>query len=254
MKAWWRAMRAERLKLKHTLALWMVLLAPLAIALLVILQFTAVAHHLHRHVATPAQAWYSLAKGMFGLWCLLMLPLFVTLETALLAGLEHGGNQWKHLLALPLPRSAHYLGKLGTAMVMVLCAYLILLALVPVAGWVLTYTAPTWGIAGAPVLAPLAWPIAGSFVACLLMTSLQMWIALRWRSFTVVVSIGFVATVAGFLIGRSDTYGKFFPWSLPLQAFGEHGHNPAIAVSLGVAGGVVVGALGLFDFLRRDSP
>lgn len=253
MNAWWRAFRAERLKLKHTLAPWIVVITPLAIALLVILQFTVVAQHLHHHAATPAAAWYSLAKTMFGLWCLLMLPLFVTLETALLAGLEHGNEQWKHLQALPLHRSAHYLGKWSAAIAMVLCAYVILLALVPVAGWILTVTAPTWGIAGPPAFASLAGPIAGSFAACLLMTAVQLWIALRWRSFTVVMSVGFVATVAGFLIGRSDTYGKFFPWSMPLQAFGKHGHNAEIAVLIGVVGGLVVGALGLYDFLRRDS-
>jgi hypothetical protein len=254
MNAWVRALRAETLKLKHTLALWMVLLAPLAVACLVVLQFTVVAHHLagHHASAAPAKAWRSLGRSMFGFWCLMMLPLFVTLETALLAELEHGNAQWKHLQALPLPRRVHFLGKWGMAVLMVLCSYLFLFALVPVAGWVLMYTGPALGIAGSPALASLAGPVAGSFAACLLITALQTWIALRWRSFTVVVSVGIVATVCGLLVSRSDTYGKFFPWSMPFQAFSETGHNAAIAIGIGMAGGLIVAALGLFDFLRRD--
>ncbi len=255
MNAWLRAIWAETLKLKHTLAGWMVLLAPLAVAGLIVLQFTAVAHHLEGHhamPATPAKAWYSLGKSMFGFWCLMMLPLFVTLETALLAGVEHGNAQWKHLQALPLPRSAHFLGKWSMSVLMVLCSYAFLFALVPVAGWVLMYTAPVFGIAGPPRLGPIVGPVAGSLAACLLLTALQTWIALRWRSFTVVVSVGIVATVCGMLVGRSDTYGKFFPWSMPLQAFSDSAHNASIAVGVGVAGGLFVGALGLADYLRRD--
>ena len=49
----------------------------------------------------PAAAWLMFARASSVLWVFLMLPLFVTLESALLAGLEHGERQWKHLLALP---------------------------------------------------------------------------------------------------------------------------------------------------------
>ncbi len=252
--AWWRALRAESLKLRHTLALRMVVLSPLAIAVLTVLQFAFVARRMPPGpAAPPAAAWHSLGESVFGLWCLLMLPLFVTLETALLAGLEHNNGQWKHLEALPVPRRAHYLGKATVATLMVACAYLILFALVPLSGWALEWVAPALGIAGMPVLAPLVVPVIGSFIACLLMTSLQMWIALRWKSFTVAVSVGIVATMIGFILGRSDSYGMFYPWSMPLQAFSETGNNASIAIGLGLFGGALVAALGLHDFLRRDN-
>jgi hypothetical protein len=43
------------------------------------------------------------------LWATLMMPLFITIETALIAGLEHSENQWKNLLAFPIPRWTIYI-------------------------------------------------------------------------------------------------------------------------------------------------
>src|SRR5215472_16182717 len=96
------ATRMEVLKLRRTLALWAALLVPLA----VILMTTAL--NLSRAKGTrfdPDQpnGWDSLMLDLvLFLWCLIGLPLFVSLETALLAGLEHRENTWKHLFALPI--------------------------------------------------------------------------------------------------------------------------------------------------------
>ncbi|MGH8124906.1 MAG: hypothetical protein ACREPK_03540, partial [Rhodanobacteraceae bacterium] len=90
MTAWLRAFNAERLKLKNTLALWVVLVCPLAVAALVMLVSLGHAHHMPAgaHRITPTEAWYGLGQRMFLIWCVLMLPLFVTLQTALLAAME----------------------------------------------------------------------------------------------------------------------------------------------------------------------
>lgn len=253
MNTWLRAQRAEMLKLKGTFGLWLVLLMPLAVAILI----TLTSGHPAPHTKTSpdviaAKVWLGLGDHMFFLWTLLMAPLFVTLQTAWLAGLEDNNQQWKYLLALPVPRGTHYLAKLTTMVAMLLCAYLLLLALVRPAGWILMIVAPKAGFAGLPPLSMLVVPAACSLAASLLLVALQTWLALRWHSFSVAISVGFVATIAGFLLARSR-YGKFFPWSMPAQPFMGHGKDMMIAVSLGVIGGLVVGVLGLYDFLRRDS-
>lgn len=253
MNAWMRALRAELLKLKNTLALWMVLASPLTIAALLVLEMILIAHRspASATTVTPAIAWQGLGTAMFSLWCLIMLPLFVTLQTALLAGLEHGNNQWKHLLALPIPRSAHYLAKLTILVLMVVCAYLILLCLTPVAGWILMYAVPSSGLTGTPILGSLIRPILASLAASFLIMSAQTWIALRWPSFTIAVSVGIIATVIGLIAGQSH-FGMYFPWTLPVQAFAGDGSPALAAVYFGLVGGCVVGILGLIDFLRRD--
>lgn len=251
MSAWWRALRAESLKLKHTLALWMVLVLPLTVAAL-----TVLGGSLHASVPSlpiaPVMAWQKLESSLFLLWCLLMVPLFVTLETALLAGLEHGNEQWKHLLALPVPAAVHYLAKLFMMVLIVLAAYVLLCILILPAGWVLMLTAPGRGLAGLPPLGTLLQLPAASFGASLLIVALQTWIALRWRSFTLAVSVGIVGTVVGFIVGQSR-FGTYFPWTLPGEMF-LRGGNPHLALALGLGGGVLVAVLGLVDFLRRESP
>lgn len=253
MSTWLRAQRAEVLKLKGTFGLWLVLLMPLAVAVLITLN----SGHPAPQGKAPADVvsanvWLGLGRHMFFLWTVLMAPLFVTLQAAWLAGIEDNNQQWKYLMALPVPRSIHYLVKLTTVAAMMLCAYLLLLALISLAGWILMIVAPKAGFAGLPPLGLLLEPAACSFAASLLLVALQSWIALRWHSFSVAISVGVVATIAGFLLTNSR-YGKFFPWSMPAQAFLRHGSGMMMTVWVGVIGGLVVGLLGLYDFLRRDS-
>ena len=118
MSALMRALTAESLKLRGTLALWMCLIAPATVVGLAVLQ-VAFADLADKAPQPPAAAWRGLATGMMSLWAFLMLPLFVTLESALLAGLEHANHRWRHLLALPLPRASHYLGKVIALLVLV---------------------------------------------------------------------------------------------------------------------------------------
>ena len=61
-------------------------------------------------------------------WTLLMMPMFVTLETSLLAGLENTGKNWKSLLALPAPRWTVYVSKLVVTISLLWAAHAVLIA------------------------------------------------------------------------------------------------------------------------------
>lgn len=251
MNALRRALSAEALKLRGTLALWMCVIAPASVVAMVVLQLTFT--EIKNPPAYPAdEAWMRFAHGVLALWTFLMLPLFVTLQAALLAGLEHANQQWKHLLALPLPRGAHYLAKLLALAAMVLLAMTLLLLLIVLGGGLLGLLQPEFGIAGAPPWTFLLTRIPAIFAAALLIIAMHNWIAIRWRSFTVAVSIGMTATVAGFLIGQSKNFGHLYPWSLPLQVLAGDGGRLQYAVLAGLLGGALVAALGLADFLRRE--
>lgn len=245
-----RALSAETLKLRRTLALWMCLIAPATVVVLLVLQMT-----FSRGPATQPSAeaaWLMFAHGVLGIWCFLMLPLFVTLQSALLAGLEHGENQWKHLLALPLPRHVHYLAKWFALVALLLAAFVVLCLLVPIGGWALDLVKPGFGIAGPPPWQMLLRTSAAAYAASLLIVSLHTWIALRWRSFTIAVAVGMSATVCGFLIGQSERFGHSYPWSMPVQVLAREGQYLELVVVTGVAGGLIVAMLGLIDFARRD--
>lgn len=252
MSALMRALSAEALKLKGTLALWMCLVAPAVVTVLFVLQFAARSSSTAPVAPDPAQAWQVFGQSVLGLWAFLMLPLFVTLEAALLAGLEHADRQWKHLLALPLPRGAHYLAKLAALAALVGLAFLALVALVPVGGYALMLLKPEFGIGGPPPWAFLLRSVALCYLASLLVVALQLWISVRWRSFTIAVSVGMSATVMGFLIGQSERYGHWYPWSMPMQVFGGKGQWVEFVLVASLAGGLVVALLGLADFRRRE--
>ncbi|MEO8028105.1 MAG: ABC transporter permease, partial [Bryobacteraceae bacterium] len=103
-----RVLRTEFLKLKRTLALWMVVVAPVVV---VLLQFL-VGYKGGERLSQGNDAWPAIVRNSVALWTILMMPLFVTLETSLLAGLEHTDKNWKTLLALPAPRWTIYASKL----------------------------------------------------------------------------------------------------------------------------------------------
>lgn len=246
-----RALSAEALKLRGTLALWMCLIAPAVVVVLYVLQIS-VSRIPAGFGADPARAWQGFSQSVLGLWAFLMLPLFVTLESALLAGLEHGDRQWKHLLALPLPRDAHYLAKLAALAALVAAAFLALLALVPLGAMALMLLKPAFGLAGGPPWAYLLKGLGACYLATLLIVALHTWIAVRWASFTVAVSVGMSATVMGFLIGQSERFGHWYPWSMPMQVLAGKGQWIEFVMVGGVLGGLAVALLGLLDFRRRE--
>ena len=149
MNALLRALAAERIKLRHTLAAGMVVLAPSVVLVLTVLQLSLSTMH-GRPAGSGGEAWLHFASGLFVLWSFLMLPLFVTLQAALLGNMEHANHTWKHLLALPLPRWSHYAAKLCVLAAMVMLSTALLAGLAPLAGWVVMHTQPAYGLAGPP--------------------------------------------------------------------------------------------------------
>ncbi len=122
-----RALNAETLKLKRTLAVWLALFAPLGIAALTVLLYVQRADDMINEKVT---AWYGFVQQNAALWLLLMLPLFVTLETALLTQMEHGHQTWKQLYALPLPRWAVYAAKQFATLIVIGLSQVIMGALI----------------------------------------------------------------------------------------------------------------------------
>jgi hypothetical protein len=198
-----RSTRVEVLKLRRTLALWASLLVPLA----VIAMTTAM--NLSRATGTrfdPDQpnSWESLMLDLvLFLWCLVGLAPFVSLETALLAGLEHRENAWKHLFAFPIPRWTIYVPKLVLAFALVCLSSLVLAVGTGLEGLVILALRPDLGLRQ-----PIPWGLillrSFSFVpAVLLMLAVQTWVAIRWRSFTIAKGLGIGSTVVGIMLLRS---------------------------------------------------
>jgi hypothetical protein len=174
----------------------------------------------------------------------------VTLEAALACGLEHSERQWKHLFALPIPRPALYAAKLLTVNGLTLSSTLVACALVALTGWTLTLWYPAVAHAGPPPIASIVGKALLCWLAAGLVTSIHVWIAIRWPSFTVAAGAGVAGTFFA-LFAASAKAAPYYPWLLPVNAVASPDRLP-VALALGIGGGLVVAVLGGIDFARRE--
>jgi hypothetical protein len=248
VRSLYRALSAETLRLKRTLALAMVVVAPLFVVVVyaLLLQQTAASRSL------DGVPWSDLLGGTTELWFLLMLPLYVALQTALLAHIEHTQQTWKHTFALPIPRWAVYCAKFLMALALLAVSSVVLgVGAIP-AGASLRAVDPSIGLAG-----PLPWGESMHlamqvFLISWLLVALHGWVALRWSSVVVALGFGIVGMVAGALSRESPRWSPWIPWALPQSVIAGEPSRLWLALGLGALGGCAVMALAVWDLSRRE--
>jgi hypothetical protein len=249
--AFLRVLSAEWLKTKRTLALWLVPIAPLVIiGMQLAIELRSRAYPQQQD---PETAWASYGQQIVFLWAIMMLPLFITLETALLSSLEHNNQQWKHLFALPVPRGAVYLAKQVSGMVLIGLSTAVLYVYLVLGGLALRVLAPGLGFE-----APVPWLMflkyaAVTYLASWLILSIHTWVGLRWHSFVVASAVGIFAMVIAVFLFESD-YSGWYPWTLPgLVTFGlRDGILPLAGLATGCLGGIAAALVGGWEVIRRD--
>jgi hypothetical protein len=248
MRQFGRVLAAEWLKLRRTLAFRLAVIAPL---LIVLLQFTVELARGQKlaHEEDPLRGF---AQGILTFWTIILLPFCAALEAALLAALEHQGDNWKHLLALAIPRIFVFAAKWIAAAGLLLLSSLVLLAACCAATGLLREVRPGWSPAPLPVMM-IARGVLLSLCATNLLLSLQMWISLRWRGFIPGLATGVIALVVNIIILPGGMFAaNFFPWSLPAVAMAPVSPHRALGVAWGLCGGIVLGATACWDLSRRE--
>lgn len=250
----WRVMRAERLKLKRTFALKMAVLAPVVVTLL-LLFITSQAPFSMLRRGNSGNEWTALARVTFFFWGLLMLPLYITIQATLVAGVDHAENQWKALLARPVPRWTYYVAKLVLVMALVLFGTLVLVAGIVGTGVILPHLQTEVKFAS-PVPAAIFREAAQITGLMFLALTIQHWVSMRYRSFAVAGGFGVVAMVTGYaMVPASQPIGgptQYFPWALPMMVLATWHPNVDAALWASAAGGCLVTVLGCLEFSRRD--
>lgn len=239
-----RALHAELLKLKRTLAFRVIFVLPLLVA---ILQFFIVL----RTKKFPADfdLWHTIGTSSFQIWAVFMMPLLIALETALLNGIEHSDRQWKHMFALPVQRHAVYVSKVIVAQVLIFISTCVLSLLTVVAGIIATHLRPELANTG-PI--PFGWFAKYTtlvWAASWLIIAIHTWVATRWSGFPIPLGAGIGGTFFA-LFAASASVGKYYPWLLPMNLFIDGRFKAALV--LGIAGGIVATLVGCLEFVRRD--
>jgi ABC-2 type transport system permease protein len=243
-----RVLSTECLKLKRTLALWMVLVAPLVT---VLLGFVVAYKNAPVLVRDGKDAWTPLVGQSIRAWTLLMMPLFVTLETALLAGLEHTGKNWKSLLALPAPRWTVYISKLVVTIALLWAAHAVLIGGTIGSALLQKQLHPALNLGQMP-LSPFVVPMATISVSTLLAVAIQHWVSLRWSSHSVAMGFGMCAMFIGVFAAQSQDVGPWFPWSLPIRAVMGGAAGADRITMVAVVGAIVAAGAGCREFVRRE--
>ena len=251
MKSLGRALSAEVLKLKRTLALWLAVGYP--VPLLTLLAFTFILRPAVYLGVAPQQRWATYTSFAFvgQLWAFLMLGLLVTIETTLLAGLEHSDKEWKYLFALPIPRWSVYMAKVVVGMGLVGMSSLVLWAGILLIPLLAGFVRPAIAFAG-----PVPWLVVLSqlglvYLAAWLMIALQTWVSVRWSNFVVGIGVGITAVIVGVILSDGQSYGfvHYYPWLFPFFALSSSTQSPVI---LGVLGGLTFSVIGCWEMTRRD--
>jgi hypothetical protein len=250
-----RVLHTEWLKMKRTIALKMVVLAPVIVVVLVFLMAANAPFSTIRRGGAGG-AWAGLTQVTFLFWAALMMPLYIVLEAALVAGLDHSENQWKSLLARPVPRWTWYIAKLIVVVTMLAASTVILYCGIFIAGAMLPHLQPelTFGL-------PVPWasilkPGAQIAVLAFLSVAIQHWVSMRWRSFSVAIGAGIVAMVVGYVASvatfRNPDWPQYFPGALPMLVLSRHPQDIEMALWVSVVVGLVVAVAGCLDFCRRE--
>ena len=240
----WRALQAEVLKLKRTIAFRVIFVMPFFVALL---QFFVIWKT--KKLPADFNLWQTHATNSLQIWAVFMMPLLITLVTALLNGIEHSDKQWKHLFALPVPRHAVYFSKLIVAQGLTLVSTFVLALLTVIVGIVGTQMRPEFAHVGP---APYGWIAKHAllvWLAAWLIIAIHTWISIRWSGFPIALGAGIAGTFFA-LFAAGAWIGKYYPWLLPLNIFLDGRFTSALV--LGIGGGIVAALLGCWEFVRRD--
>ncbi len=239
-----RALHAEMLKLKRTLAFRLVFAAPVPVVML-----AAVVVWEKSSENPHFDMWDTLSKVAMGSWSIFILPLLITLETALLNHIDHSDKTWKHIFALPIPRSAVYLAKLAVSHMLIALSCALLVLLLVLSGLSLINLRDGLAASGAPPIGlmikngTMVWLSSGLIIA------IHHWISIRWSAYTVSLGAGIAGTFFA-IFSSGVRLGEYFPWLLPANALSPE--RSGSALWLGIVGGVVVAAAGCLFFISRD--
>lgn len=195
--------------------------------------------------------WRRLIEESVAMWAFFVLPMTVTALTVLVAQMEHGPRMWNHLLTLPQPRWAVFAAKAAVVMLLTAATSAILVVALLGAAALADWAAPKTALTGAPPILRIVTTVAAICAASFAMAIVQLWAALRFKSFVPPLVLGIAGTFVTLAVAASKP-GIFLPWILPVYALAHATPNGEAAVMIGAFGGLALGLAMVADLSRRD--
>ena len=206
-----RGLTIEKLKISNTLVPWLTLSAPLFVVTVAFVAAYSGGEKVYRPGINP---WENFAGHVLVGWSLFVFPIYLSLQSALYAGIEHQSRAWAYLYSLPVPKWAIHLSKLIMLAVLVATSHIALFFFAEGAGWILGLVRPSYGFQYYSLHNVLATASASLFVAGLGMIALQWLVSLYFESFLVPAALGLFATMAG-AVSRGFAASDVSPYLWP---------------------------------------
>lgn len=236
------ALSVELLKLNRSLAALLAVAAPSLITLFIFFNLLRL---------ETAQAWTMVMMQSAAIWAYFMLPMSVTALTVLVAQMEHGPRSWEHLFALPVRRWRLLAAKAGGVFLVVAAMEAAVLVLTVGAGALAGLVKPGFAPTGAIDWWAVIWLHARIFAAGALLTTIQLWAALRFRSFVPGLVLGIGGTFFA-VVATSAKNGVFMPWQMPVNMLATDPARADLALMLGLGGGLAGLLVMLAHLSRRE--
>ncbi len=249
-----RLLSAEWLKVRRSSALMVALLAPwIVIAALLAFALSDTGTRLLR--SGQMRSWSWLGDGAFGVWAMVVLPLAVALQCALLAAIEHRSRGLVRLFSLGLPRWQIYAAKQLIAFLLMVVSSTLLLVGVLGVGWLLAWQLPEVGFSAAPPWGLYFQGLISLCLAACFLLAILTWVSLLRTDFVLPIGLGLVASISMLAVRSVGAdLERYHPWAWPVAAVrglaaGELEPRWAIA---GAGGGLLFAAVASWSFCRRE--
>lgn len=182
-------------------------------------------------------------------WAFAMLPMSITALSVLMAQMEHGPRTWDHILAIPGARRRIFLAKALVMMGLVAIMSALVGGMLVAGASMMTVFKPVMGVVAKGHLIEV---LLKMFLASGLMCVIQLWTALRFRSFVPPLLLGIMGTFVS-VAAAAAREGAYFPWLMPLHILSTEPAMQRAALEIGAVGGVIGLMLMLMDLQRRET-
>ncbi|MBN8705284.1 MAG: ABC transporter permease [Bacteroidetes bacterium] len=237
----------EMIKLRRTLALWMVVIAP---SIVVLLQSLIMLNQ-KEGIGYDADLWLMYSTNILSIWGIFMFPMFCCLVVALVYHYEHVNGGWQRIYTLPVPEWMILVSKQASAFYLLVLSSFFLFGLTIAGGWLTGYFHPAIDMPDDIPVAEMALRSVKVLGASLFVFAIQNWVSYRWSSLSVPIGTGIAGTFFA-LFATGWKYGYLYPWLLSLNSvFGNDGRD-VTALIVGISGGLFV-LLAMVVFRKRNS-
>jgi lantibiotic transport system permease protein len=233
---------ADLIKLRGSLVLLVMAVPPVMMTVLGVLVIIS---------GNSAGDWPRTALSGTAIWAYFLLPMTATGLTALLAQLEHSTGVWSHILATGTPRWQIFLSKGLIAFALMGATSLLVGLAIFASGHLGGMLAPAEALEGLPPYGDVFSILSKMWVASLLVTALQLAIALRFSSFALPVSVGIGGTFVA-VAATSSRWGLIFPWLMPVNVLASEPDRASLAIAIGGIGGLITLAAMTVWLSRKD--